>query len=149
MPSHDFCCYALYNSKFCTYIGTTNDLQRRLRQHNGEISGGAKSTRGRGPWKIGFVISGFMDRKHALQFEWAAKRCSVSSYPKSLLYRSVLRRLKITIKVMKRQRFTTKACLTTPRKYRALIRQHFLSDSYVNSAIVQFPDHLHVVACVQ
>lgn len=29
-----------------TYIGQTNDFRRRLRQHRGEISGGARATRG-------------------------------------------------------------------------------------------------------
>jgi predicted GIY-YIG superfamily endonuclease len=39
-------CYILKNDKNnATYNGYTIDLERRLRQHNMEISGGAKSTR--------------------------------------------------------------------------------------------------------
>lgn len=51
-----------------TYIGVTNNLKRRLRQHNGEIVGGAKTTRGR-VWRYLFHVSGF-DKIQALQFEW-------------------------------------------------------------------------------
>lgn len=56
-----------------TYIGATVDPTRRLRQHNGEIQGGAARTRNRGPWKFQCVISGFRTWKEALQFEWAFK----------------------------------------------------------------------------
>lgn len=55
-----------------TYIGCTNNLQRRLRQHNGEIVGGAKSTRGR-KWKCICFISGFISKHEALSFEWHAR----------------------------------------------------------------------------
>ena len=34
-------CYMLYTDKNQTYIGATIDPDRRLRQHNKEISGGA------------------------------------------------------------------------------------------------------------
>lgn len=34
------------------YVGKTIDLKKRLRQHNGEIKGGAKYTRGRRPVSI-------------------------------------------------------------------------------------------------
>ena len=55
------------------YIGATVDPTKRLRQHNGEIVGGAARTRNRGPWHFHCVISGFRTWKEALQFEWAAK----------------------------------------------------------------------------
>lgn len=35
-----------------TYIGATIDVRRRLRQHNGEICGGARATRACRPWTI-------------------------------------------------------------------------------------------------
>lgn len=53
-----------------TYIGYSNNLGRRIRQHNGEIVGGAKSTRIGKPWKIIGYISGFPDKSSALKFEW-------------------------------------------------------------------------------
>ena len=40
-------CYCIQNNnKNKTYIGATNEFSRRIRQHNGIISGGAKSTKG-------------------------------------------------------------------------------------------------------
>jgi predicted GIY-YIG superfamily endonuclease len=56
-----------------TYNGSTNDLTRRLRQHNGEIVGGAKATRGKGPWKYIAVWEGFQTHKEALSCEWRIK----------------------------------------------------------------------------
>lgn len=54
-----------------TYVGKTNDLFRRLRQHNGEIKGGAKYTSGKGPWEPFIVVKGFQYEHECLQFEWA------------------------------------------------------------------------------
>ena len=36
--------YLLVSSDNCTYVGATMDLDRRLRQHNKEIKGGARAT---------------------------------------------------------------------------------------------------------
>ena len=36
--------YLLVSSDDATYVGATVDLDRRLRQHNKEISGGARAT---------------------------------------------------------------------------------------------------------
>ena len=53
-----------------TYIGITNNLEQRLRKHNGEITGGAKSTRCCKNWSYHTVLSGFSDKSNAGRFEW-------------------------------------------------------------------------------
>jgi hypothetical protein len=73
-------CYILYNDKNnVTYNGYTTNLERRLRQHNMEISGGAKGTRGQvlkngGPlWKYLCVVTSDDPRftkEKALSLEW-------------------------------------------------------------------------------
>ena len=68
----DYLCYLLQSSnKKRTYVGITNNLTRRIRQHNGEISGGAKSTSTDRPWSIIVTVAGFQCINHALMFEWA------------------------------------------------------------------------------
>lgn len=71
-------CYILRNKNpkysHLTYNGSTNNPKRRLRQHNEEISGGARYTHGRGGgWEIYALISGFHDHKNALSCEWRIK----------------------------------------------------------------------------
>ena len=66
-----FYCYLL-NSGKSTYIGATIDVDRRLDQHNGKKSGGAKRTHGH-QWKRVMYVSGIPDWQTALQFEWAWK----------------------------------------------------------------------------
>lgn len=51
-----------------TYVGYTNNIGRRLHQHNGEIAGGAKATRG-ARWEYMFYVEGFPDRATALSCE--------------------------------------------------------------------------------
>jgi len=68
----DYVCYILKSGNR-TYNGSTNNMKRRLRQHNGEIKGGAKATRGKGPWEVYCIVSGFTDKIEALQTEWKIK----------------------------------------------------------------------------
>ena len=69
-------CYCLVSNQKTTYIGSTVNLDRRLRQHNREICGGAKAT-GRGDgWKRVCSVTGFPDERSALQFEWKWKHSS-------------------------------------------------------------------------
>jgi len=44
--------YILKCSDETLYTGSTADIKKRLREHDGEIKGGAKYTRGRRPVKI-------------------------------------------------------------------------------------------------
>ena len=61
----------IIENKGCTYVGVSPDPIRRLRQHNGEIKGGAKYTTSKGPgWEHIYLISGFQDKIQAMQFEW-------------------------------------------------------------------------------
>ena len=56
-----------------TYVGATLELDRRLRQHNGEIKGGAKATAGK-RWSLAATVTGFPSWPTALQFEWKWKQ---------------------------------------------------------------------------
>ena len=58
-----------------TYNGYTNNPERRLRQHNGEIKGGAKYTKmyGKSQWKYLVLIEGYPNMENALQCEWRIK----------------------------------------------------------------------------
>ncbi|RIA84080.1 hypothetical protein C1645_880139 [Glomus cerebriforme] len=70
-----YCCYLLRslapNYRQTGYIGSTNNPKRRLRQHNGEISLGAKQTVKKRPWEIVLFVYGFPNQVAALQFEWS------------------------------------------------------------------------------
>jgi predicted GIY-YIG superfamily endonuclease len=51
-----------------TYVGVSKDISRRLRQHNGELKGGARSTRGRS-WYVAAIVSNFSSDRAALAVE--------------------------------------------------------------------------------
>lgn len=68
-----YCIYYIGLRGMRTYVGVTVDVERRLRQHNREIKGGARYTGmvdGNGKWQLLYTISGFPDQKTALQWEW-------------------------------------------------------------------------------
>lgn len=56
-----------------TYIGASNNPVKRLKSHNGILTGGAKTTRTSRPWKHVFIIEN-LDKISALQLEWRLKR---------------------------------------------------------------------------
>jgi hypothetical protein len=51
----------------------TTDPNRRIRQHNGELVGGAKATMAKQPYKIYCKIAGFPTINEALSYEWNIK----------------------------------------------------------------------------
>jgi predicted GIY-YIG superfamily endonuclease len=73
-------CYLLVSTTGQTYIGATVDPDRRLRQHNKELVGGARRTATAvvmgEVWRRMCKVSGFPDKHAALQFEWRWKRLS-------------------------------------------------------------------------
>ena len=75
-----FFVYLLLSSDNATYVGATVDIDRRLRQHNKEISGGAFATGAKvvkgETWIRVAHIEGFPDWSAALQFEWRWKQLS-------------------------------------------------------------------------
>lgn len=62
--------YVLRCADGCLYTGVARDVERRLRQHNGEIAGGARYTRGRRP--VTLIWSEVHDDRAAAQRREAA-----------------------------------------------------------------------------
>ena len=71
----DYYCYVLTTPENRrTYVGITNNLSRRIRQHRSEIKGGAKYTTGHGrKWTYACLVRGFREKSHVLSFEWWVK----------------------------------------------------------------------------
>lgn len=76
-----------------TYNGFTNNLTRRLRQHNGEITGGAKATKGKGTWVYLAIWDGFYSKNEALSCEWRIKHPTNSRIRPSK-YNGIIGRIK-------------------------------------------------------
>uniref|UniRef100_A0A6C0ITX0 GIY-YIG domain-containing protein n=1 Tax=viral metagenome TaxID=1070528 RepID=A0A6C0ITX0_9ZZZZ len=107
-----FFVYLLQSTSGNTYVGATVDLNRRLRQHNKEIKGGAHATsikvqQGE-TWTRVVHVAGFPDWPSALQFEWRWKQIS-RKYP--LKMDPLIRRLNALKDLLALDKPTTKAKL--------------------------------------
>lgn len=67
--------YLLQCSDNTIYCGVTNNLQRRLRQHNGEIKGGARYTSARRPCALIYQEI-YEDKSQAMKREYEIKQLS-------------------------------------------------------------------------
>lgn len=72
--------YLLECDDGATYVGATINLDKRLRQHNGELKGGATATtkklKSGLSWQRICYVSNFPTWQAALQFEWRWKQLS-------------------------------------------------------------------------
>ena len=109
-----FFVYLLVSSDNATYVGATVDLNRRLRQHNKEIKGGAHATgvkvaKGE-TWERAAHVSGFPDWQTTLQFEWRWKQLSRKLSPKMF---PLERRMNALKQLLALERPTSKAITYT------------------------------------
>ena len=105
-----FFVYLLEATNKNTYVGATIDVNRRLRQHNKEIKGGAHATgikvdKGE-TWSRVCYVSGFPTWQSALQFEWRWKQLSRKLPPKM---KPVERRMEALQQLLALEQSTSKA----------------------------------------
>ena len=108
--SSSFYVYLLICSDNTSYVGATVDLDRRLRQHNGEIKGGAHMTtmklkQGKS-WHRACYVSGFPTWQSALQFEWRWKQLTRKL---NMAQKPIIRRFSALRLLLSLDRSTTKA----------------------------------------
>ena len=72
--------YFIQSTNGSTYIGATVNLDRRIRQHNKEIKGGATATSNKvlngEVWSYVCYVENFPNYNEALKFEWRWKQIS-------------------------------------------------------------------------
>lgn len=85
-----------------TYNGYTVDLTHRLRQHNGEIKGGAFATKNKGPWEFIAVMTCLdWTSVRAMQVEWLI-RYPTRKKPRPTEYAGAQGRINSLVEVVKR-----------------------------------------------
>jgi len=93
-------CYLLQNvAETKTYIGSTNNFTRRIKQHNGALCGGARYTAG-DCWKPAILLSGFISWSQTLRFEYIWKHCRLRDVSSR---RGIVRRFEILEYLLKKE----------------------------------------------
>ena len=133
-------CYLLRSQnpafKEACYVGFTVDPPHRLKQHNGQIQGGAFKTHSKRPWEMTIVVHGFPSRKHALRFEWAWQHPTEAKGLKELnwhqlfqktggptKYRSHIRILKELLNMSPWDRLDLRVCVTVSDVFDMLTKE--------------------------
>ena len=110
-----------------TYNGSTNNLIRRLRQHNGEIVGGAKATKGKGPWEYYVIWEGFNSKIEALSCEWRIKH-PTNSRKRPSQYNGVKGRIKSLNLLIGLDNWTSKSLgMCSNNEYNIFIKEDLMS----------------------
>ncbi|KOO57295.1 hypothetical protein WH43_14495 [Rheinheimera sp. KL1] len=88
------------------YTGISTDPERRLRQHKGELTGGAKALKGKGPLELVFTHP-MPCRSSASKLEYQLKRWTKKD--KELLLRQEIRQLNLLEQLSGESRIGTEA----------------------------------------
>ncbi len=111
-----------------TYVGYTVNPSRRIRQHRGEIKGGAKSTKKmQGTCKFVCVVGPFLNSRTALQFEWSMKH----NKPKRHYLKGRMQKLIELLTIVPRW---TSSCIPT-KKHPLLTLTWYRTKSEVNNLL--------------
>tara|TARA_Y100000816_G_C25975941_1_gene509457 strand:+ start:196 stop:573 length:378 start_codon:yes stop_codon:yes gene_type:complete len=108
-----FYVYFIESSNGSTYIGATVDLDKRIRQHNKEIKGGANATslkvNNGEMWNYICYVENFPTWNEALKFEWRWKQISRQIQKLKPREKPIDRRLEALKQLLNLDRPTTKA----------------------------------------
>jgi len=108
-----FFVYFIQSTNGSTYIGATVDLDKRIRQHNKEITGGATATsikvqQGEA-WSYVCYVENFPTWNEALKFEWRWKQISRQIQKSKSFQKPIERRLEALKTLLALDKPTTKA----------------------------------------
>ncbi len=105
--------YFIESSKGATYIGATVNLDKRIRQHNKEISGGAVATSNKviqgEAWSYYCYVENFPSYNEALKFEWRWKQLSREIKKKTPTIKPREKRMEALTQLLNMERPTSKA----------------------------------------
>ena len=105
--------YFIQSTNGSTYIGATVNLDKRIRQHNKEIKGGATATsikvnQGEA-WSYVCYVENFPSWNEALKFEWRWKQISRQIQKNKPKQKPIERRLEALDNLLKLDKPTSKA----------------------------------------
>ena len=107
--------YFIQSTNGSTYIGATVDLDKRIRQHNKEIKGGATATSVKVSlgevWSYVCYVENFPSWNEALKFEWRWKQISRKIQKSNPRQNPTEKRLEALKTLLELDRPTTKALL--------------------------------------
>ncbi|CAI3794139.1 GIY-YIG nuclease family protein [Rheinheimera sp. MM224] len=97
--------YMVRTATGALYTGISTDPTRRLRQHSGELTGGAKALKGKGPLQLAFTY-GMPCRSSASKLEYQLKQWPKKD--KELLLRQEAKQLNLLEQLSGESRIGTK-----------------------------------------
>ena len=132
-----------------TYNGSTNDLARRLLQHNGQKGGGAKATCNKGPWEYYAVLTGFSTHNEALSCEWKIKHPTGKKI-RPAKYNGILGRINSLNLILTLDKWTSKSSgLDSGREYTLYLANDIFdivkANNIKNNIIIKSIDELEII----